>query len=204
MMVMPTVCGLANRRGWKVVLPVIATHVFRDDLLEGLSQNLPGEHLDILLDVAGLGVRECHDDLEELLALCLGLADCLWAETFQIATDPVLFLDREPVGRGDKLLQQVDSINTSDKALILLRVVDAADANAVRRALIHSHGFEGGCQGRSCLRLLEHHDPPAVLPLFLVPTSCHRIKISCNLQNSLGRVQSVWVELAGAWRPRAL
>ena len=47
----------------------LTTHVFANDLLQGMRQYLPGEYLYIFLDISGLRIGETHDDLEERLTL---------------------------------------------------------------------------------------------------------------------------------------
>lgn len=47
--------------------------ILANDLLESSLEDLPGEDLDVLLDVAWLRVREPHNELEELLTISLGL-----------------------------------------------------------------------------------------------------------------------------------
>ena len=58
-----------------------------------MSQNFPREYLHILLYIAWLGIREAHDDLEELLAVCLGFGYSKWSESFEVATNAIFLFD---------------------------------------------------------------------------------------------------------------
>jgi hypothetical protein len=49
-----------------------ATNVFFQDLLEACFERIPLEYFDVLLDDAGLGYREIHEDLEKLRHPCSG------------------------------------------------------------------------------------------------------------------------------------
>lgn len=71
------------------------TYVFAYDLLQRMCQYLPRKNFDVLFDVARLRIRECHDDLEEILAVFLAFRDSQRAKSFQVPADSVLFLDRE-------------------------------------------------------------------------------------------------------------
>ena len=49
------------------------TCIFANDLFQRRAQNAPWKDLHVLLDVAWFGIREAHDQLEEVLALGLNL-----------------------------------------------------------------------------------------------------------------------------------
>lgn len=46
------------------------TYVFLHDLLEASFERIPWESFDVLLDAAGLGYREIHEELEKLGQRC--------------------------------------------------------------------------------------------------------------------------------------
>ena len=106
-----------------------------------MGENLPGEDLDILLDVSRLGVRETHNTFEEVFAVSLGLGDCQGTESFQVAADSVLLFHGE--ANSHESLQEVYCVDTCDKALFLLFPVDAADGDIVDRAILWRDGLEG-------------------------------------------------------------
>lgn len=58
-----------------------------------MRQYLPGEHLDVLLNITRLGIGETHDNFEEWFAIRPRLGDCEGAKAFEVATDAVLLLD---------------------------------------------------------------------------------------------------------------
>lgn len=117
------------------------TYIFANDLLQSARQILPMEHLHILLDMARFRRWEGHDHFKELLAIRLSLGNRQGSKALQISANPVLFLYRE--ARVDQLLQQVDCINASDKALLFLFPVDAANAYAVLRSFIQGNRRKG-------------------------------------------------------------
>lgn len=168
------------------------THVFPDDLLQGVAQNLPGENFDILLDVAGLRSREAHDDLEELFAVLLGFRNSKGSEAFQISTNTVLLLDSETY--TNERLEQVDGVNACDEALILAFPANAANANAVWGPLFRGHGLEISIDGASSLSPGELHKPALGHLLVLIPAFGHAIQVAIKLQDGLGRVDGVGVE----------
>jgi hypothetical protein len=46
------------------------TYVFLHDLFEASFERIPRENFDVLLDAAGLGYREIHEELEKLGQPC--------------------------------------------------------------------------------------------------------------------------------------
>jgi hypothetical protein len=121
--------------------------VLGDDLLEGLVQYSPREDLDVLLDVPRLGGTKAHNDLEELLALGLGLADGDGMETLEVSTDAVLLFDGEARRWCcDELFEEVDSIHRRHKELLLLSPVNTTDKDAVRGSLVDADRPEGALQ----------------------------------------------------------
>lgn len=129
--------ALPRRRGQRRIPSVGLAHhwgrnrragidaVLANNLLEGRFKNFPWEYLDVLLNVAGLGVGKAHDDLEELLAIWLSLGDCLRMEAFQVTANTVLLLDTETVRRGDQLLEKVNSVDRCDITLAFFGPPDA-------------------------------------------------------------------------------
>jgi hypothetical protein len=124
-----------------------ADTVLSNNLLEGRLKNLPGKHLDVLLDIAGLGVGEAHYDLKELLAVGLGLGHGLGVESFQVTTDTVLLLDTETGWRGNKLLEKVNSVDRCDITLALFSPPYARNAYTVRWSVIDAYRLAGGVNG---------------------------------------------------------
>lgn len=169
-----------------------ATYVFADDLLQGHRQDLPGEDLDILLDVTRFGIGESHDDLEELLAIGLSLGHGEWSEPLQVATNAVLLLDCE--ASGYKLLKEVDGVDTGDKALVLLLPPDATDAHTVVWSLVDCHGSKCRRDCATRLRSLEVYDSSLGIPLFHGPVLGHGVQVSLYFQDSLVWVQCIGVE----------
>lgn len=121
--------------------------ILSDDLLEGGLKNLPGKHLDILLDIAGFGVGEAHDNLEKLLAVGLGLGHGLGVESFQVSTNTVLLLDTETGWRGNELLEKIDSVDRCDIAFALLSPPYAGNADTVGWSVIDAYRLAGGIDG---------------------------------------------------------
>ena len=74
------------------------THIFANDFLQRVRQDLPWKHLDILLDVARLRIGELHDELEEVLAVGLAFGNGHRSETFEVAADAILLFHRESHG----------------------------------------------------------------------------------------------------------
>lgn len=124
-----------------------ADTVLSNNLLEGRLQNLPGKHLDVLLDVAGFGIGEAHDDLKELLTVGLSLGHGLGVESFQVTADTVLFLDTETGWRGNKLLEKIDSVDRCDITLALFSPPYARNADAVRWSVVDAYRLTGGVDG---------------------------------------------------------
>jgi hypothetical protein len=89
--------------------------VFSNNLLERSLERLPREDLDVLLDIAGLWVREAHNELEELLAIRLDLGNGLWVETLEVTSNAVLLLHAKPAWCCNKLFQEVDSVDGGNK-----------------------------------------------------------------------------------------
>jgi hypothetical protein len=135
------------------------------DLLEGRLENLPWKHLDILLDVAGFGVGEAHNNLEKLLAVRLGLGYGLRMESFQVATNTVLLLNAETGWCGNKLLEKIDSVDRCDIAFTLLSPPYARNADTVRWSVVDAYRLTGGVNGRSFLCLAEEDNPATIGPL---------------------------------------
>ena len=93
-----------------------STHIFADNRLESMREDLPGENLYVLLDVAWFGIRKAHDDFEKFLAVCLGLGNREWAESFEIAADAILLLHRE--ANIDQLFQEIDGIHAGGTSIL--------------------------------------------------------------------------------------
>lgn len=61
-----------------------------------MRKNLPREDFHVLFNVARLGIRKAHDDLEEFFAVRLSFRDSQRTEAFEIAPNAILLLHREP------------------------------------------------------------------------------------------------------------
>lgn len=170
------------------------TCIFADDLLEGRCENPPREDLDILLNVPGLGVGEAHDQLEELFAVLLRLGDGRRAESLQVAADAVLLFDGK--AHSHKSFQQLDGVDAGDVTLALFCPVDAADADAVRRALFRAYRLESGGDDTALLTASELHQATLDLPLFGGEVVHHVVEVTVDLELRLGvcRVHGVRVE----------
>jgi hypothetical protein len=131
--------GLAHHARRRCYCAAGADAVFANNLLECRLKNLPWEHLDILLNVAGLGVRKAHDDLEELFAVRLSLGHCLRMESFQVTTDAVLLFNTEAIRRCNKLLEKINSVDRCDITLALLSPPDTRDADTVGWSIVHAY-----------------------------------------------------------------
>src|SRR2546430_11929682 len=118
-----------------------STYIFADNLLKCKGQNLPWKYLDVFFDVSRLRVRESHNDLEELFPLGFGLRDCLWFESLQVPSNPVLLFHRKSY--CDQRLQQENGIHTSNVAFLHLLPPNAANANTIRGPLVLSNSLEG-------------------------------------------------------------
>lgn len=157
--------------------------VLGNNLLKRIGKDLPGEDLDILLDVAGLGVGERHDQLEELSRLRLALRDSDGAESFEVATDTVLLLNRE--ADGDQGLEQVDAVDRGQEAVVLLSPVDARDNNAVRLTLSGGDGGKVAVDIVSVLASPELDEAAVGLPLFTAPVDGHIVHVTGKLEVGL-------------------
>lgn len=102
-----------------------ATHVFGENLLKRLTQEMPIEHLEVLLNVPGLGIRELHDTLKEFSKTGLVLGNRGRAEALEIASDTVLLLDGKLAVR--QTLEEVDDVDGCDKARVGFLTVYARD-----------------------------------------------------------------------------
>ena len=107
-----------------------------------MRQDLPGKDLDVLFDVARLGVREAHDSFEEVLAVGLRLGDSQRSETFQVTPDAVFLFNSE--ADRNKGLQKEDGVNACDKAFLFLFPPDATDGDAVGGSILWSDALEVG------------------------------------------------------------
>ena len=172
--------------------------VLGDDFLEGLPENLPGENLDVFLDVPRFGVAKTHDNPEEVGALRLCLAHCQGVETFEVASDPVLFLNGKPSRSGHKLLKQVDGVDRRHIAFLLLGPPDTANAGAVRGTFADADRTERHLELTPVLRSLEQDDAPLVLPLFLIPVLRHAIQVAVDLESGFRREDGVGIITATA------
>lgn len=55
-----------------------------------------GKEFDVFLNIPWLGIGRLHDDIEEFLAIHLGLGHRERSADFEVSSDTVLFFDREP------------------------------------------------------------------------------------------------------------
>lgn len=157
-----------------------------------MRQYFPRKHLDILLNVAGFWVREAHDDLEELLAIWLGLGNRQRAESLEVAADSVLFLYRE--ANIDQLLQQVNRIHAGNEAFVLVFPPDTTDTYAARCSSFWGDGRKGCRYGTAMLRPLEFYEPPLGVRLLLRPVLAHLVQVAINLKYRFCLVHGIGVE----------
>ena len=99
------------------------THVFRDNLLERLTNIIPSEHLDVFFNIPRFWTREAHDELEELLTPRFAFGHSLGPESLEVTTDPILLLDRE--ASTDQRLEQVDRIHRGEETFVFVLAEDA-------------------------------------------------------------------------------
>ena len=166
------------------------TYIFANDLFEGRSQDLPGEDLDVFLDVTGLRIREPHDNFKELFAVELRFRNSHGPKPFQIPTNAVLLFNREPY--SDKGLQKVDGINAGNETFIPLFPPYAADDNAFRWSIIESSGGEVCVDGATILRAPELHETSLGGPFFSTPALSHQVQIGVELQDGF-----MWIDNVG-------
>lgn len=119
------------------------THVFADNLFERSSDTFPWEYLDVLFNVSWLGLGEIHDSPEKRIGRRLVLGDSLGSKTFQVSSDPVLFLDREPLTNDG--FEQIQHVDRGDPARVLVVSEYARDDNRVlcRLPLVLRDGTKG-------------------------------------------------------------
>jgi len=159
-----------------------------------MSQDFPGEHLHILLDVARLGMRKAHDGFEKILTVNLGLGHCQWAESFQVAADSVLLFDSE--SDADKGFKQIDCVDTGDKVFILFFPPNATDADAAGAAILRSDRVEFGSDRAVTLCALELDQTSASRVLLGGPVLRHGVKVTLELEGRLVMgVHSIGVEV---------
>lgn len=152
------------------------THVFPNDLLQSMAQDLPRENLHVLLDIAGLRCWEPHDDLEEFLTVRLSLGNSKWSETLQVSPNSILLFHSEP--HPNQRFEKVNGIDARHKALVFIVPVDAADADAVRSALLGSNGRKVCMDGAAMLVAAELYQTPFGIMLILTPALGHRVKVA--------------------------
>ena len=99
------------------------THVFRDNLLERGSHDLPREYLDVFFYVSRLGTRKTHDELEKVLIPRFILRHSNRSEALEVTTDPILLLHRE--ASTNQRLEQVDRIHRSKVTRVRVLTEDA-------------------------------------------------------------------------------
>lgn len=157
-----------------------------------MAKDLPWEHFDIFLDVAGFRCWEAHNDLEEFFTVCLGLRNGKRSESLQVSSNPVLLLHGEP--HPDQRLEQVYGVYAGHKALILAFPVDAADADAVGRPFLWSDRGKVSVDGATALGTSKLDKTSLRIMFILGPVIGHCVKVTIQLQNCLGRVHRIRVE----------
>ncbi len=70
------------------------TYVFLHDLVEAGFERIPREDFDVLLDAAGLGHREFHEELEKLGQLCSRNGGGVYE--LEVASNTTLLIERGP------------------------------------------------------------------------------------------------------------
>lgn len=112
----------------------VKTYIFGENLLQCLAEQVPFKHLEVLLDVTRLGVRELHDALEEVTVARLVFGDGGGPKTLQVAPDAILLLDREfAIGES---FEEIDDVNRGDKARVRFLTIDAGDDAVVLSVLV--------------------------------------------------------------------
>lgn len=154
--------------------------VLGDDFAERHAQRLPGEDLDVLLNVAGLGLREAHDELEKVLGRRLLLGHSQRVVALQVAPDAVLLFNGELA--VDQLLQQVDGVHAGDDALALLVPVDARHARHAGLVVLKRQRHKLHLDDRVLLDALELHQPAPLGPLLVAPVAAHVSDFALNVQ----------------------
>lgn len=151
-------------------------HIFAYDFLQCMGQNLPGENFHVFLDIARFRSRESHNDLEEVLAVCLRLRHRKRAEALEIPTNAILFLDRESYTY--ERLEEIDGVNARYKALVLAFPVDTADTDAVRCSVFRRHRLKVCMDSAAFLDTGKLHETSFRLLLLSCPVFAHGIEIA--------------------------
>lgn len=163
----------------------VITYIFANNLLQGRSQILPVEHLDILLNIPWFWRRKSHNELEKLLWFWLRFRDCQRSESFQIPPYSVFLLHSETCGH--KLFQQWDRINTRDKEVLWLFLIpfplpnNAADADTVGWPFVRRYWAKSGCDRASRLWSPKKNQSPLRFPLLWSPVNSHCIQVPFDL-----------------------
>ena len=140
-------------------------------------------------------MREAHDDLEEFLALGLGLGYRHWSEPFEVATNTILLLNGEP--NTDQRFEQVNGVNRGNVKLVSLLPPNTGNANAAGLTVLRRDWTE--LSGNAAVGLVTSELDKASACLFLVlgPIVFHAVKITLELEASLQRMDGIGVEVLG-------
>jgi hypothetical protein len=173
------------------------THVFADNLLERRSDTLPWENLDVLLNVPWFGLRESHDGPEKGIGRRLVLGNSLRSETFQVSSDPVLFLDRESL--ADNGFEEVQHVDRGDPTRVLVFSEHARnnDTFLFNHPLGLGERTESEVDDSSFLSSPDLDQSSLGSPLFGGPTLGHGSHIASNTDFSFGGVVKVHVGASG-------
>lgn len=173
------------------------THIVAKDLLEGLLEVAPGEHLETLVNVAGLGVGVAHDMSVKVLPLTFVLLESGRLEALEVTTDTVLLLGR--VARGHEAFEEVDCVYRGEEALGPCFVPETRDDNHVGLPVALLDRLERCMDCSSHLAASELDKAAAILPHlvgpthkhfvnkpFYSPSALHVVEVALDLEPSLG------------------
>ncbi len=149
-------------------------YVFGQYLSQSLTEQMPREHLQILLDIARPRLGELHDGLEKPLKAVLMLRHRYWAEALQIAPDAVLLFDGEFV--VGELLEEVYDIDRGSEEFLRLLAVDTRNDGVGFVVVLLAEGFAGDEEISALLEFVELDETSPLSELLVGPVRAHGLE----------------------------
>jgi len=140
-------------------------------------------------------VRKAHDNLEEFLALSLGLGYCHWSEAFKVATNTILLLNGK--SDTDESFEQVNGVDRGNVEFVSFLPPDAGDANTARLTILRRNWTKLSGDAAVGLSASEFDKASARFFLILCPVVFHAVKITLEFQACLQGMDSIRVEVLG-------